>query len=183
MDIFDAIALVLLGYIAYQWYEKNRLLGKGVANNKHMRGTFSAAFSEAAIEQQQQKEEQIQQTVSDRFDNVIELEQKEIIQHSRKGGNVNNFDPSKELLMAIALYEVALNDRESEGWQASRMIEANAAVLNGKNIKEAQEDMWKQHPILGTNSTALRQNKQVSKSVLEQRKSYWKSSWDSIVAD
>ena len=181
MDLFSIIVILLLGFIAYQQYTQKPAEKSVVKSN--LRGTFSGAFSEAEIEQQQQKDLKLQEQVSLSFDQVRAIEKKEISAHAQNGGTKESFMPSQKLIAAITSMDFALDNRQANAEFASKMIEANAAVLTGKSIKDAQSDVWKHRPQLRVFAAALARNGSTYKKALEERKDYWKNCWDSIVVE
>ena len=175
------IVILLLGFIAYQVY--TRKPEEKAPAKSNLRGTFSGAFSEAEIEGQQQNDLHLQENVAKSFDRMVDLEKKEIIQHSKNGGSKETFTPSRQLVAAITTFDHNIDMRQTNAGYASRMIEANAAVLNGKSIEEAQKEVLAHAPSLGIFGSALAQNGSGHKKAIEERKSYWMNHWDSFVAE
>lgn len=178
MSIFLIIVILLLAFIAYQVYKRKP--EEKVVAKSNLRDTFCGAFSEAEIEAQQQKDLRLQEDVAKSFERMSQLEKIEIAQHSKNGGSKEDFTPSQQLIAAITTFDHHIDMRQANAGYASRMIEANAAVLNGKSIEQVQKEVWAHTPNLGLLDNALAQHGSGHKKAIEERKDYWMNHWGSI---
>lgn len=197
MEILLLIVIVLLSFIAYKL---NKLEKVQIANDAMMGPLLSTSlnplFSEKEISSQRSLSEKWQQKVEFYFNLLQRTEKEEIKEHQNSGRDKSEFAPSGHLKNIIQQLTIAINGRDATQTKASRMIEANISILNGKAIAEVSEQFYSEKDRISWGNTNLSSfdEKFISAAYGEKikreydegllgRSEFWQNNWDSILKD
>ncbi|MBI2618296.1 hypothetical protein HYW58_02485 [Candidatus Kaiserbacteria bacterium] len=182
--MYTPIWIIAIGVIVYFFWIKNKKeLTPSLSDEKT---SLNPLFSEKQISDSKKLFTNWQKQFEDSFS---AFQKKEVEEIKKFQGKKEDFKPSDDLLNAIGRNTLVRFCTNFAKQEYDKMIESNISIINGEKISAVEEKFYdNSNGVIPYHNLSIAYSWDLYKRIfekeyekdVEQRKNYWRTSWDSI---